>query len=70
MRDTDTTTLTWEQLRNALSHLALRDRLLLELDMTNALRPSELFALRWKCVDPAESKMYVFETAYRGAIRP
>jgi integrase len=48
----------------------LRDRLLLELDMTNALRPSELFALRWKCFDHAESKMYVFETAYKGAIRP
>jgi integrase len=70
LRDTDKTTLTWEQLRNALSHLALRDRLLLELDMTNALRPSELFALRWKCFDHAESKMYVFETAYKGAIRP
>ena len=70
LRDTDKTTLTWEQLRNALSHLALRDRILLELDMTNALRPSELFALRWRCFDQAESKMYVFETAYKGAIRP
>jgi integrase len=70
LRDTDKTTLTWEQLRNALSHLALRDRILLELDMTNALRPSELFALRWKCFDQAESKMYVFETTYKGAIRP
>ncbi len=70
LRDKDKTTLTWEQLRNALSHLALRDRLLLELDMTNALRPSELFALRWKCFDHAESKMYVFETAYKGSIRP
>ena len=69
LRDTDKTTLTWEQLRNALSHLALRDRILLELDMTNALRPSELFALRWKCLDQVESKMYVFETAYKGAIR-
>ena len=48
----------------------LRDRILLELDMTNALRPSELFALRWKCFDQAESKMYIFETAYKGAIRP
>ena len=38
--------------------------------MTNALRPSELFALRWKCFDHAESKMYAFETAYKGAIRP
>ena len=70
LRDTDKTTLTWEQLRNALSRLSLRDRILLELDMTNALRPSELFALRWKCFDQAESKMYVFETAYKGAIRP
>jgi integrase len=70
LRDTDKTTLTWEQLRNALSHLSLRDRILLELDMTNALRPSELFALHWKCFDQAESKMYVFETAYKGAIRP
>ena len=70
LRDTDRTTLTWEQLRDALLHLALRDRVLLELDMTNALRPSELFALRWKCFNYAESKMQVFETAYNGAIRP
>ena len=70
LRDTDRTTLTWEQLRDALLQLALRDRVLLELDMTNALRPSELFALRWKCFHYAESKMQVFETAYNGAIRP
>jgi len=69
LRDTDRTTLTWEQMRDALLHLALRDRILLELDMTNALRPSELFALRWKCFNYAESKMRVFETAYNGAIR-
>lgn len=69
LRDTDKTTLTWEQLRNALSQLALRDRILLELDMTNALRPSELFALRWKCFEHAKSKMFVFETAYKGTIR-
>jgi integrase len=69
LRDTDRTTLTWGQLRDALSHLALRDRVLLELDMTNALRPSELFALRWKCFNYAESKMRVFETVYNGAIR-
>jgi len=70
LRETDRTTLTWEQLRDALLQLALRDRVLLELDMTNALRPSELFALRWKCFNYAESKMQVFETAYNGAIRP
>ena len=42
LRETDKTTLSWEQLRKALSRLDLRDRVLLELDMTNALRPSEL----------------------------
>jgi len=50
--------------------LPLRDRILLELDMTNALRPSELFALRWKCFNHAEAKMQVLETAYKGALRP
>ncbi|HLZ39778.1 MAG TPA: tyrosine-type recombinase/integrase [Candidatus Sulfotelmatobacter sp.] len=70
LRETDKTTLSWEQLRKALSRLDLRDRLLLELDMTNALRPSELFALRWKCFNLAESNMSVSETAYMGKIRP
>lgn len=70
LRDTDKTTLSWEQLRTALAQLPLRDRTLLELDMTNALRPSELFALRWKCFNPAEGKMHVLETAYRGELRP
>ena len=69
LRDTDRTTLTWEQLRNVLLLLGLRDRVLLELDMTNALRPSELFALRWRCFNYAESKMRVSETAYHGVIR-
>jgi len=70
LRDTDKTTLSWEQLRAALAQLTLRDRILLELDMTNALRPSELFALRWKCFNHAEAKMQVLETAYKGALRP
>lgn len=70
LRDTDRTTLTWEQLRLALAQLPVRDRVLLELEMTNALRPSELFALRWKCFNRAESKMQVFETAYKGVLRP
>ena len=42
LRDTDKTILSWDQLRSALSSLQLRDRILLTLDMTNALRPSEL----------------------------
>jgi len=70
LRDTDRTTLTWPQLRGALSRLELRDRILLELDMTNALRPGELFALRWQCFSHAECTMRLAETVYKGKIRP
>jgi integrase len=70
LRDTDTTTLTWDQLRLALMQLALRDRILLELDMTNALRPSELLAFRWKCFDYEASTLRIIETVYKGNIRP
>ncbi len=47
----------------------LRDRILLELDMTNALRPSELFAFRWKRFDYQASTLTVAETVYKGSIR-
>ena len=70
LRDTDTTTLTWDQLRGSLQALALKGRMLLELDMTNALRPSELFALKWRCFDSEASTMSVTETVYKGEIRP
>lgn len=69
LRGTDTTTLNWDQLRLALAELDLRDRLLLELDMTNALQPSELFALKWKCFDARASAMRVTETVYKGKLR-
>jgi integrase len=69
LRATDTTTLTWDQLRLALSKLGLRDRILLELDMTNALRPSELFAFRWKRFDHSAQTLTVAETVYKGKIR-
>ena len=69
LRPTDTTTLTWDQLRLTLSKLNLRDRILLELDMTNALRPSELFAFRWKRFDHKACTLTVAETVYKGNIR-
>jgi integrase len=69
LRPTDTTTLTWDQLRMALSKLKLRDRLILELDMTNALRPSELFAFRWKRFDYPATTLTIAETVYKGKIR-
>jgi integrase len=70
LRETDKTTLSWDQLRAALSSLSLRDRILLTLDMTNALRPSELFAFRWRCHRTASVSLTIVETIYKGKIRP
>jgi integrase len=70
LRETDKTVLTWDQLRLALMELTLQDRILLELDMTNALRPSELFAFRWKCFEYEACTLEIVETVYKGKIRP
>ena len=69
LRESDKTTLTWDQLRSALAKLGLRDRILLKLDMTNALRPSELFGLKWKCFDANAPGISIQETTYKGKIR-
>ena len=69
LRESDKTTLTWDQLRSALAKLGLRDRILLKLDMTNALRPSELFGLKWKCFDANARGISIQETTYKGKIR-
>jgi hypothetical protein len=37
--------------------------------MSDALRPGELFALRWRYFDPADSSLSLQETVYRGRIR-
>jgi integrase len=68
--ETDKTTLKWDQLRTALSILPLRDRIVLKLDMSNALRPGELFGLRWGCFDPERCQIEIKETIYKGKIRP
>jgi hypothetical protein len=70
LRDTDKTTLTWDQLRRVLAALNLQDRLLLELDMTNALRPSELFALRWKCFHQPNPRSPFRRRSTRGKSAP
>nr|WP_179581852.1 tyrosine-type recombinase/integrase [Edaphobacter lichenicola] len=62
--------LTWEQLREVLSRLGPRDRLLLELGMTNALRPSEMFALKWQSFNYEKLTITLSETVYKGKIRP
>ena len=69
LRPKDKQVLTWEQLRSILALAARRDRLLLMLDMTDALRPSELFALRWMSFDNANT-LSLTETVYRRKLRP
>jgi integrase len=70
LKETDKTVLSWDQLRAVLSRLGRCDRIVLELEMTNALRPSELFGLKWKCFDPETSSIKIEETTYKGKIRP
>jgi integrase len=67
LRAKDKTVLTWNQLRLVLANLSVKDRSLLTLEMTDALRPSELFALRWRSFDG--SKITITETVYKGQIR-
>lgn len=69
LRTTDKTTLTWNQLRLVLASVALRDRILLTLDMTETFRPSELFALRWCDFDMDSRTLTVRRTAFRGKLR-
>ena len=69
LRPVDKTTLTWDQLRLLLASVALRDRILLTLDMTETFRPSELFALRWSGFDMDRRTLTVSRTAYRGKLR-
>lgn len=73
LREVDKTTLTWDQLRAALARLgdlSLRDWILVKLDMSNALRPSELFPLRWRCLDETKQVLELQETVYKGKVRP
>ena len=67
LRQKDKTVLTWEQLRLVLASVSERDRILLSLDMTGALRPSELFGLRWRSL--SGDKLTITETVYKGKIR-
>src|ERR1039458_3267326 len=46
-----------------------RDLALLQFVLVTALRPSELFALKWKCIDFKEGTMTLHESVYRGKIR-
>lgn len=73
LREVDKTTLTWDQLRATLEkigEIGLRDWILMKLDMSNALRPSELFPLCWRCFLETQHVLDIQETIYKGKIRP
>jgi integrase len=69
LRPKDKQILTWEQMGAILASASRRDCLILMLDMTDALRPSELFALRWQSFDNANT-LSLTETVYRRQLRP
>jgi integrase len=69
LRPKDKQILEWDQLWQILAHASRRDRLFLILDMTEALRPSELFVLRWRSFDNRNT-LSLTETVYRRQIRP
>ena len=48
---------------------APRENTLLSLIFTTALRPSELLALRWRCIDFKNATLTIEETVYRGVLR-
>lgn len=69
LRPKDKRVLSWEQLRSILEKAGRMDRVLLLLAITGALRPSELFGLRWKSFDNCNT-LSITETVYRRQIRP
>jgi integrase len=58
-----------EQVKRLLSVARGMDRIILRLLFCTGLRPSELFALRWKCLDAANRLLHITESVYRGEIR-
>lgn len=47
-----------------------QERTLLTIMLVAPFRPSELFALKWKCFDSMRNTLTIAETIYRGKIRP
>jgi integrase len=47
-----------------------RDKALLKLMLVTEMRPSELFALRWRCLSADYRTLTLLETVYRGVLRP
>jgi integrase len=52
------------------AEFSTRDKALLRLVLVTALRPSEIFALRWRSINFDTRTMTITETIYRGKLRP
>jgi hypothetical protein len=57
------------RLLEMLGDISLRDWILMKLDTSNALRPSELFRLRWRCLLEETRILDIQETVYKGKVR-
>lgn len=64
--------LTEPEIRALMEHTKFfpRECALLKLIFVTALRPSELFALRWRCLSPDFQTLTLSESVYRGVMRP
>jgi len=69
-RVVDKITLTLDQLQAVLTLLDQKHSLLLRLGCIEALRPSELLALRWRDFDSDAGTLTIRWTIYRGVLRP
>ena len=68
VKESDKTVLTWDELRRVFHALSERDRLIISIEGTAGLRPSELFALRRQSFNGHQ--LQIAETIYRGKLRP
>jgi integrase len=66
----DKTVLTAEQFRAVIAELKPPYDLLFRVGIASALRPSELFALRWKDFNSEAGTFTLNQSVYRGEIRP
>jgi integrase len=69
VKDVQKPFLSEEEVSRLLEAAQGRDRLLLRIILTTALRPSELFALRWSCFQPETARLLITESVYRGKLR-
>ena len=59
-----------EEIQRLLNVATGRERVLLRTIFATGLRPSELFALRWRCFDPEKKLLRITESVYRCKVRP